>query len=316
MVNHFASLLANLDMVNSSIAFQHYTLSTSHTGQGLILSTGNPLGIEELEGVPSINKDYSVLINKDYNPIILPAELQQFYNIIFHASASKHYKQFLLYCYLRLIAATDRAADVKTYDNRISYVLDDLVDFFHTPRLLVVQNPQEPFQLLVSGNFSTSTDVKSGVNHFAVRQVGNSSNILIYSLTDHLYVKQGETASMDPVNMEIALDFIGNVSAPVTIGGTGLSITLAGDFNTFNNTANKLWFFSAEAPLKFDLLGIVSELEACQEVVSNMLGFGRDHCNISYENMWNQHFNIVYRFAGLLLAYVERVHNVWRMTLT
>jgi hypothetical protein len=40
-----------------------------------------------------------------------------------------------------------------------------------------------------------------------------------------------------------------------------------------------------------------------------------DECDASYSNLWNTHYNDVYRFAGLIMAYVERVNKVWLQNL-
>lgn len=78
----------------------------------------------------------------------------------------------------------------------------------------------------------------------------------------------------------------------------------------FLSTGNKVWVFSTNVPPKFNLLDKISEITSRDYVVQNMLEFSRDLCNVTYENIWDQHYNSIYRFAGLLLAYVERVNIV------
>jgi hypothetical protein len=84
----------------------------------------------------------------------------------------------------------------------------------------------------------------------------------------------------------------------------------------FLTAGNKIWSFSSNVPPRFDLLSKIKEIDARDYVVDNMLNFNKDHCDISYENIWRQHYNDIYRFAGLLLAYVERVNLVCQKRLT
>jgi hypothetical protein len=84
----------------------------------------------------------------------------------------------------------------------------------------------------------------------------------------------------------------------------------------FLTAGNKIWSFSTNIPPKFDLIGKIKEIDSRDYVVDNMLSFHKDGCDVNHENIWRQHYNDVYRFAGLLLAYVERVNLVCQRRLT
>lgn len=84
----------------------------------------------------------------------------------------------------------------------------------------------------------------------------------------------------------------------------------------FLTAGNKLWSFSTNVPPKFDLIDKIKEIEAKEYVVDEMLNFYKNDCDINHENIWRQHYNDIYRFAGLLLAYVERVNLVCQRRLT
>jgi hypothetical protein len=99
------------------------------------------------------------------------------------------------------------------------------------------------------------------------------------------------------------------------VGGTGLSFTITGPFNDpdlgFAVDGERKWSFTAETPFVFDFVAKLKELEANSGIVEAMLAYGDTTTSSNYENIWNMHYNSVYRFAGLLMCYVERLHTLW-----
>ena len=84
----------------------------------------------------------------------------------------------------------------------------------------------------------------------------------------------------------------------------------------FSTTSTKTWSFTVETPFNFNFSSKFDELETSYQAVDDMFLKYRESSNVSYEHLWRQHFNSVYRFAGLLLAYVERVNQVWQSEAT
>jgi hypothetical protein len=109
--------------------------------------------------------------------------------------------------------------------------------------------------------------------------------------------------------MAISLNTEGSsISKSVAIGDTGLSFSLSGSFDNFISSAVRTWEFTAESPFRFDFQAKIDELTNHQHLIDRMLAYRHSECTSTYENIWNMHYNSVYRLVGLLFAYVERVN--------
>lgn len=84
----------------------------------------------------------------------------------------------------------------------------------------------------------------------------------------------------------------------------------------FLTTGNKIWSFSTSVPPNFNLIDKIKEIDSKDYIVDAMLNFHNSQCDINNENVWRQHYNTIYRFVGLLLAYVERVNLVCQKRVT
>jgi hypothetical protein len=312
MVNHFASLLINSDLLTYRATFENYKLADT-IDEKIVSDVGETVAVSYMFANTDASSVYSPLICRDYHQINLPQELVGVYNVLFPEDASNYYKQFLLYCYLRLVAASDKAEDVKKYDTRVSYDLDDFPEYFKSTQTQITSADND-FKLLLHGALQATHTIQSNINNFIVQQAANTRNITIFSKTEGKYYKLGKSPSGNAVGMVTSLTSSpgSNITDTVGVGGTGLSFNLTGPIDSlFTSTANKHWTFSASAPLNFDFTSVISGLATNYTAVENMLNFARTSCNVSYENMWHTHYNDVYRLAGLLLAYVERMNFVW-----
>ncbi len=126
----------------------------------------------------------------------------------------------------------------------------------------------------------------------------------MYSTVRDIYINGSNQYPSDDVGAEITLDFTEIVSTPVVIGSTGISFSIGGG-PTFTDSADKTWEFLVEAPFSFRFDEIFSDL-----LTSNTSALFKYKPTVdvsTYENLWNKHFNPVYRVAGLLLAYVTKL---------
>jgi hypothetical protein len=364
MVNHFASLLANIPSGKVYANLQNYVVGA---GEQSVIGVGmtTELAIEDFYSSMFVSKGYNPLINKDYIQLALPYELQRFSELLFEGTYSDYYKQFMLFSYLRLVATTDRAEDVKKHDSRITYNLDEFDDYFSFPKMGSVISNDTTFKLLTTGTPLTNPYANAAVNEIVVRQVGKTQNVLIYSNVQKLFYKPGKAPSKASNGMEVTLTLNPTnsaISQVINIEGTGLSFYITGPFNgvipsawqelkrysvndtvlydsltytairehsssnlpssdslnwktytptSFLTKGNKVWVFSYNAPAKFDVVSKIKEVAQREQIVDDMLDFSKDLCDSSYENIWKTHYNDIYKFAGLLLAYVERVNLVW-----
>lgn len=322
MVNHFAALLGNLNLLVVTAGLESFLLSEEND---LLLTTSldDALALDDFyTTVQPVRLSYP-LTNKDYTQITLPLELQKIYSILFPPNTSTYYKHFLVYCYLRIIAAAGMSKASTVHDNRITYDLDALTDYFRFARATISESNDPSFKLLISGKIKSEETLKYYANNFVIRQIGDTNNILVFSTTQEEYYKPGKLPSKSPEGMEIPLTT--NITSPgvsviIPVGDTGMYFSITGPFqeieNNFSTTSFKTWGFTVETPFSFDFYSKLKELETNYQAVDDMFLKYRENSNASNEYLWKQHFNSVYRFAGLLLGYVERVNRVWQSTAT
>jgi hypothetical protein len=314
MVNHFATLLINLDLKEFNALRERYLLADN--SDLLLLAQSNndrsykiALGdyYTELEYMDKV----SLYINRKFKKVALPEPLTKFYEMLFPAEASFHYKHFLLYSCLRLIAATVYSDDVAVYDNRLTYSLDDSIEYFRFSKIFTPAISSNAYDIIVTGQVETLENIEESKNSFIVRQVGNTPSVTVFSATQKKYYKAGKIPTQKAKDMEIPLIFQGRNSAQIPVGDVGLKFSFTGDMTNFTGTANKNWRFAVQAPFNFKFQKIMQTFKIREDVVTNMLRYAEDKCNSTYSNLWLTHYNDVYRFAGLLMAYVERVNSVW-----
>jgi hypothetical protein len=285
---------------------------------GLVTDDGAALMLDDFYATEIATRVSNPFTARNYVSLALPQDLQRFYNLLFPTESSDYYVQFLLYCYISLVQSTDIAEHVKRYDNRISYDLKELQSYFNFTRISAAYSNDPDFKLLVTGQIRNAPDTLGRYNKFIVRQVSNTSKLVIISATQQRYYKPGSMPSTSATDMEVQLELgnSGTITKPVAVGDTGLSLSITGPFQSldvnFSTNPYKAWLFSAEAPFHFDFAAKIKQLENSYQQVEAMLNFRREDCTASYENMWHTHHNSVYRFVGLLMAYVERVNIVWQ----
>jgi hypothetical protein len=323
MINHFPTLLLNINTFKTSPSVANYFLGDESKEPGkefreILATEDNELFVlEDIKTFIKITKMYNVLINKDYVDLTLPKELNNFYNLIFPEFSSKYVKQFLLYSYLRLIASTDKKDEIKKYDSRISYDLDEITSYFRLNKLSSSLTNNQEFKIIPVGKFIVDEKIEAPIQNFLIRQKENTNYVYIFSLADGKYYKHGKPPSGLYADMEVGIqpsDSSNKISKNILVGDTGLSFTISSKegLNNFTASANKLWLFSVESPLRFDFTNKIERINNAKYLVDDMLNFNRDLCSKDYESGWNTHFNDVYRLVNLLLAYVERVNLVWQ----
>ena len=328
MVNHFATLLANMSLKEYNYLVGKYALVANKEMLKAITipnMAGAYLSLNKLFAYPETTTYQTFLLNHDYVKINLPTALREFHNILFPEGNGVYYNQFLLYCYLKLIESTIFSDDVKKYDNRITYRLEEIDEYFGIVRVSPSSSTQNNYNLLIFGSPETPTSPEHHIDLLTISQVPYTNKVLVYSSIDKKYYKYGVAPSASSEEMQIPLDISDptkGITRPIKIGNTGLAFSIGGDLGNLDNSSNfvtsayKTWKFSVEYKMHFDFLDKFNQIEQSQRVVADMFNYSRALCDSSFENIWQQHFNSVYRFAGLLIAYVERMHLVWERKLT
>jgi len=315
MVNHSASLLVNLNLNATDFTTPDFFSLAGSTSSVIANELGVPLATTDTYTSLRTYARSSLFVARNYTQLKLPKELSNFYDILFPSGSSDYYKEFLLYCYLQLVNSTDRYKDILAYDNRISYALHEIREYFKFSGNAHTSSNSKDFELLVDGEIKNSPDINSATTYFNVWQLGNTNTVLIYSPTNKKYYKPGAPARTNSDNMQIVVE--GSPGSPTTsntivMGDSGLTCTISGDLPNFTTLGNKYWSFNSTAPLVFDFTAKLAELSNRVMVVDAMLEHNRELCSSSYENLWRLHYNDVYKVTGLLLAYIERVNLIWQ----
>lgn len=322
MLNHFSSLLTNINLTVIRPTVRNYLLMGA---DNYVVETNDDAFIEiseiasgsvELETIPSR------FLNKDYTVINLPLPLKVIHSLLFPSGTSDYYKQFLLFNYLKVIEAAGLFEHTLKYDKRISYDLHDLSEsseYFRIPKISVPRSSDRRFTLLPSGEMVLQQDLNYFFNTFIIRQIDNSPIISIFSPVQRKYYKFGMSESyyMNDMTTTLSLSEVdSNMTKQIKIGDTGLAFNIVGPMEEFVLEPNKTWKFTAETAFKFDLAKFIKQLGGDFERIKEMFDYGRNIADQNYENLWYSHYNDVYKLAGLLLAYVERVNLVWLSKLT
>lgn len=319
MVNHFASLLGNINLVSRQLVPVASVLGDTDVEPDMEISLDGVvlISLEDTYTALKYTRADSPLMCRDFSALELPRELAGFHQLLFPQTTSIYYKHFLLYTYLRLVAGTSLNSVVLKYDSRITYDLTALQDYFRFYRNSNPYNSDQNFALRLLGNLQPDDGLNYYLNNFVVRQVEDTSKVLLFSTTQGVYYKEGLAPSSKPDGMtsQLTLDPATGASNIIRIGSTGLSFFIAGPFDDpdigFLNKSDRTWSFTAETPFIFDFTKKLEELENHPQILSSMLAYNSAKCEANYENIWRMHYNSVYRFTGLLAAYVDRVQHVW-----
>lgn len=312
-------MLGNFNLTTQKLTQVPSVLGDTYDEPDLQISTDGEelISLEDYYIALRYDKTDNPLIWKDHTPVSLPRELANFHNILFPSDASIYYKVFLLYTYLSIIAGTSLSEEVYKYDSRITYDLQKLQTYFRVQRNSNIVSSDSNYVLNLLGKLSPSENMSYHLNNFIVRQIANTTDLLIFSTTEGRYYNQLATTAPTAENMSVSLtlgqdDYTSKI---IRIGSTGISFFLSGPFNDseygFLTKSERFWSFTAEAPPVFNFLKKITTIESLPNIVSDMLEYRQTEITTSYQNIWQTHYNTVYRFVGLLLAYVERVQLLW-----
>jgi len=295
MVNHYASLLLNLP------------------------------------GENRLTENKSYFTDHNYSALDLPSALKDFYNILFPPGSSFYYRQFLCYCFLRVLHSANMQKEITKYDNRISYDLDLLKEYFRLKRSSVPTTSNPNFTLTLLGDYSVTGANNYYFNSYTITQNGALPEVYVYSDVDKVFLKKDKTSPVKNDDMRIPLTpssslssgnlYIGGDYIPyrmtkaVPVGNTGLSFVLMGNFDDspapgkFTDTSDKYWNFIVESPFIFEFIDFFNKLVIRDTVIARMIKY--ENTNITNLNIFNNHYNEAYRFSALLNLYIEKLNDIW-----
>lgn len=284
-----------------------------------------------LAGENRVPENKSYFTSHNYNPVELPSALRDFNNLLFPQTSSFYYKQFLCYCFLRVLYSANMQNEIVKYDNRITYDLDELKEYFRLNRISTPTTSNPNFNLTLIGKYSVIGVNNYYFNSYTVMQAGNLPEVYLYSDVDKLFLKNDKTSIVKTDDMRIFLipvasnpgqfspvggDYIPyRMTKAVPVGTTGLSFVLIGNFDDtptpgkFTDTADKYWNFIVESPFTFEFIEFFRKLILRDTVVARMINYG--NTSTSNLNLFDNHYNEAYKFSGLLNLYIEKVNELW-----
>ncbi len=245
-------------------------------------------------------------IPKEFSGFVLSPLFKEIYNILFPTAASRYYKLFLAHNYLGAVLGAGLVNDLKLQDTRISYT-NEYSDFFKINRHSnpAISNSVHP--LFVYGRYLGIETNSNFYDDYLISQVDNTLKILIYSTQRELYLNGNQTFTYPENDAQILLDFSEtDTSKPILIGSTGVSFSISNGA-LFTSTSNKTWEFLIEAPFSMDFEKLFDRLVASK--ADQLFNYRPDIDVTKYKNLWQKHYNPVYRIAGLLLAYVIKLSS-------
>lgn len=244
-------------------------------------------------------------IPANYSPINLPSALQNFYNELIPLNSSTEQKKFLVHCFLNIIDSVGLTSEIELFDSRITYSLTDET-FFGVNKLSDIKT-NNSHNLNITGELNYNNELIATTYEFEIGQVGATSNIYIYSTTDNTYYGQS-SKSNSPIG--IALTFNDGISNVVKIFNTGIQFTIS-ENTDFTASPNKRWSFVVQTKFEFDTYKLFMKLKA-SKATEQMINHLSELNNPNYLNLWNQHYNYLYRLAGLFLVYLNKVNSYVR----
>lgn len=234
----------------------------------------------------------------------LPDDLLAMHQILFPFETTRYYRLFLVQNYLNIIRGAGFDDKVLEFDTRISYDLQN-DQFFKIHRFSNPKISNTKFPLFPSGRMENADRSSYYYDSFLIRQVGSTANITIYSRVDGVYLDGSQTFT-DAASAEISIVANGSVTEPIDIGKTGVSFVL-GLGETFTSSSNKTWEFLVEAPYEFDFADTLERISILQPF-KLFDKYGLDLTE--FENIWNLHYNPVYRFSAFLLAFGKVINSL------
>lgn len=284
-----------------------------------------------LAGENRVSENKSYFTSHNYNPVELPSALKDFNNLLFPQASSFYYKQFLCYCFLRVLHSANMQNEIVKYDKRITYDLDELKEYFRLNRISTPTTSNPSFNLTLIGKYSVTGVNNYYFNSYTVMQAGNLPEVYLYSDVDKLFLKGDKTSIVKTDDIRIPLipvasnsgqfppvggDYVPyRMTKAVPVGTTGLSFVLTGNFDDaptpgkFTDTSDKYWNFIVESPFTFEFIEFFRKLILRDTIVARMINYG--NTETSNLNLFSNHYNEAYRFSGLLNLYVEKVNELW-----
>ena len=133
--------------------------------------------------------------------------------------------------------------------------------------------------------------------------------VSIYSKANSVYYTETGTSS-GPVSIKLTSNLANSTTDTIPIGGTGLSFVISGSLTNLSAASGLTWEFTAQAPFNFNFNTIYNNILVNIPTVNTMLNYAPLANDTTSLNLWQTHYNPVYKFAGLLNCFIGQVNTL------
>jgi hypothetical protein len=235
-------------------------------------------------------------IDPAFKALELPAYLESIRGVLFGRGADNAWVNFRLRQYMTMLHATEFEQYVLDYDPRITYGEDRKID---ESALRVEVSPVNVAAagtlLYLLGRFSSSSA-------FPILKHTWDVSVLSGLVVENINLRTGHS-------VQETVMVVDNLSSPVPLADQkSASIAVA---HSAPLPTGALWRLDVFVPPPDDLAEIPGRLEQLSGSALQQLFFG-DSTLTLYRRLWEEHWFIQYRMAGLLLAVAARTEEVRR----
>lgn len=238
-----------------------------------------------------------ILIPQQFKKVTLTPVLKNIDELLFGRNTSIVYKNAVAHILMSTIKATPYADRIfSRYDDRYSYDLTSIRDYFSVTRNLVIDD--SGISAKVFGSYKT--DIRKGrvSDTIIIKSTGTSNEVTVYSAKNYFSAKT-ET-----------LSFTNGISNLVKVANTGISFLIDTGGLTFSDAARTLKI-EVSGPISIDSAALLSTITSRTDLTLPVLKQPRATDDDTFYYLFNQHYNMVYKTAGLLAEYVDRIQYLY-----
>ena len=231
-------------------------------------------------------------VPRSYLPVQLPAYLTAIRNVLMGDGADDAFENFRLWQYMKLIHATEFASYLTALDSRITYVNDRSSVFSKDE---IVYEPATPEAIGVELDFIGKPTFNVAYPRLVNKWLIAVSAGLLVNTTKVNSRETSETAvTIDegltsPISMAGEKQFYARIHAdPLPVGASWLA-------NVFTQPDH-------------DVTNLIPTLETLGDSLLNL--FSSEEPFATFKELWDKHFQVHYRLAGLILAWIYRAEEV------
>jgi len=236
----------------------------------------------------------------DFRPLSLPNDLLTVRRALFGENSDRLYENFRAAQYIALLAGSSLSEYLTTFDPRVTLVAkESLFQPLSAWRIYNTNNQTVTWQLLGDARVCNDTQLE---RKWRIRLLTSST----------LYIAHDQTTTTVSYEWDSHPGL--RISKPVALPGTELFFSFSEGYSFLDNDGPlaELTIVRRPALSCVNIYERVSSLPA--EILNNVFsvyhGDGQQEPLLTFRNCFMEHPSVIYRFGGLLLAYVYRLQRL------